>query len=440
MFFKILKKDFKIFLSDPTTWSILILMPIILSSILSLALQGSFSSDVRQRPIQIAIVRSYDKEKESLLLKEELEKIMKQNEDEKDEFGSLDPEKIFFESFLNQKEIRALLQYRLMDEKGAKEALKKNEIYSILYLPPGFYYDFGINMMTPYRNKILLSFEENPEYQIRNQMVKGIIQGFFDEMSSLSAAKNRIIAEAIKQGKMERAMKELPKLYEKAQAGPKEAFPIIEKSITRDKPITSVQYYTIGMLSMFMMFAAGAQSYELLKEKRGQTYQRQIVAGTSFHQILMGRFCASVLFLLIQQGLLFLFSTLIFKSQFGNFQGLLLCLFISALSMASLSALLTVISFTAENYAVNQMFQNIFIYILALLGGSYIPLDVMPAVVQKIGPFVLNGAILKIFLQNAAGAPLKEMTPYLVGILVQSLIFVGAAFGILKWRRGISDV
>lgn len=434
MFWKLLRKDFRVFFSDPTSVTILLLMPIVLSSILSMALSGAFEFSVRTDPVKIAIVREYDK-KSDMEAYQNLYAAFSKSKTE----DLPDPEKIFFQDFLGNEEIKELIQYQILTEEQAKKALEKEQIYSIFYLPERFQYDLLVNMTMPYRNKINLAMEGNENYQIRNQMVQSIIQGFFEEMTEISVSKNILIEEAMTGKDTEKIISKITEVLEKRDAKNQE-LSFSEQNVGLNKMVTSVQYYTLGMLAMFMLFTAGGHSYELLKEKREKTYQREIVAGISFSKILMSQYVSTVLFLLLQQVLLFTFSKLVFGSDFGDPIRLALFSMISAISMAGLSLLLTVISFVNENYAISSIFQNILIYVLALLGGSYLPLEVMPEMVQKIGPYILNGAILKVFLQNATGAEFSKIVPYLIGLLIQGTVFFVAAMVLLKTKRGVKDV
>ena len=58
----IIIKDLKVMFSDKKALAIMILMPMILTAILSMALKGSFSagSDSDFQPVDIAVVKLYD--------------------------------------------------------------------------------------------------------------------------------------------------------------------------------------------------------------------------------------------------------------------------------------------------------------------------------------------------------------------------------------------
>jgi len=70
----IIIKDLKILLSDKKALAIMILMPIILTTILSMALKGSFATGdyVELKQINIAVVKKYDIEKDAAMFEANL--------------------------------------------------------------------------------------------------------------------------------------------------------------------------------------------------------------------------------------------------------------------------------------------------------------------------------------------------------------------------------
>src|SRR5690606_19608654 len=66
------------------------------------------------------------------------------------------------------------------------------------------------------------------------------------------------------------------------------------------KQVSSADYYAVGMMTMFILFAAGVGGRMLLEEKDNQTYQRMVIAGTTKLEILSGNFMTVFLISLLQ--------------------------------------------------------------------------------------------------------------------------------------------
>ena len=94
----ILKKDIKTLLTDKKALAIIMLMPIVLTSILSLALQGMFEGEIGSvGPINVAIVKEYNIENDMQAFSTNIVNRYMKNENNEVKFNDLDIEKIFFD-------------------------------------------------------------------------------------------------------------------------------------------------------------------------------------------------------------------------------------------------------------------------------------------------------------------------------------------------------
>ena len=62
------------------------------------------------------------------------------------------------------------------------------------------------------------------------------------------------------------------------------------------------------------------------------------------------------------------------------------------------------------NYKLANTFENVIIQIMALLGGSFFPVDLLPEIVQKFSFLSLNGVALKGFLKIILGYSLADIS------------------------------
>src|SRR6056297_3492650 len=112
-------KDFKLFISDKKTLASIILMPIILTTILSFALSGSFTQAGRDWTLNIGVVKDYEKVEEEdkftefmLDFADRYDIDIGKFQGEEDEFEEFNPEKIFFQDYLGNKELNNFLNYQ----------------------------------------------------------------------------------------------------------------------------------------------------------------------------------------------------------------------------------------------------------------------------------------------------------------------------------------
>ena len=134
MLLKLFIKDLKVLLSDKKGLMIFILMPIVLTTILSFALSGSFGDPGRMDPIPVAIVKAYDAEKDEALFMETMQKTLGSTE----AIELIDLEAIFFDTFLGDAEIQKIITPQIMSEADAFKALEEESVYAVVTLPEQF--------------------------------------------------------------------------------------------------------------------------------------------------------------------------------------------------------------------------------------------------------------------------------------------------------------
>jgi len=71
-----------------------------------------------------------------------------------------------------------------------------------------------------------------------------------------------------------------------------------------------------------------------------------------------------------------------------------------------------------------NLVESVFIQIMALLGGSMIPVDSFPKFMQKISDYIINGVFIKTILSLSGGGTFLDIKKYLFTIVVNGLIFL----------------
>jgi len=209
----------------------------------------------------------------------------------------------------------------------------------------------------------------------------------------------------------------------------------IEETTSGRAAVNSKSYYSAGMLTLFLLFSAGRGSYMLLEENRSFTYQRMLTAGISKWKILSGKFFVIYSIALIQLIALVLFSTTVLGVYWGEPVAVVILSVFTAFAVAGLGALLAVVTFVSENTRVAGLFESVIFQVMGLLGGSYIPIEVLPEEVQFFSKIPLNGVALKGFLELMSGAAVSDVTEYLVLLIVNGVVFAVFAIWMMK-RKG----
>lgn len=431
----IILKDLKIILSDKKALAIMILMPVILTTILSFALKGSFadSDNAVIERVNIAVVKKYNEKQDQANFEAALNSsFLSSGMDEKDINDLLESsdeitDEIFFDDFLDSEKVSEFISYRIEEQDQALKLLNSDEISAVVILLEKFIYDMKINFLTPLRNKINIEVLTHPDKSISGQIVKSLMDAYANAMSTVIIGKNVVIEKAMANGAGSDSLSGMYELME-GMSSTMKSIGVNMDDVVLDgrKSVSSADYYAAGMMTMFILFAAGHGGRMLLEEKDNQTYQRMVVAGANKFEILAGKAITIFIIAIIQTVIMIVYSHFALKVQWGDRIAVAMISISAAVAVAGLGSFVGALTYRAGNYKMANIFESAIVQGMALLGGSFFPLDVMPEFMQRLGFLSLNGVALKAYLKVISGGNAKEILGY-----VSALTVMGAVFAIL---------
>lgn len=422
---KLLYKDIKIFLSDKKASLILILMPMILMTILGVAVGGMMKGDIS--PAKLAVVKKYKKEAVNL---EEIFNVKAESLKNVPEI--IDSEELFFGKFLDKTEVKKWLTYEIMEENEAKKLYEKGEIDGIIVLGENFYRDLSLSLLGMNKDNIQIELYVD-QNNSKGIIVEEILYEFTDVISYISIANKSSMEKLMEKkeySKIAETMGNNAKIVNEKINGVKNSFEDKEKE--NSKKVDGLSYYAIGMTAMFMLFGVTSASRTLLKEKQSGTFGRLIVSGVTYGDILIGKYLFAFFLTLYQFLLIIAYGAVVLKVDYGNLGLLLLTLVISSGSLASISLFLLALTIKSDSFSLINMVETVFIQIMALLGGSMIPITNFPEIMQKASNFLINGIFIKTLLKLSSGGNFVDIKNYLFYILLNGLIFLILATITLK--------
>lgn len=161
-------------------------------------------------------------------------------------------------------------------------------------------------------------------------------------------------------------------------------------SIIREKETSNlglIQAVT-GTSIMMLLFSVAALGASILDEKESGTLKRLLFSPLNSNTILLGKFSFTFFIALLQLTVMFLFAWLVFKLNiFINFPALILMIACTAFAISSFGIFLASISRTRQQA---QSLGTLVILIMSALGGSMIPLFIMPAFMRKLAAISVN--------------------------------------------------
>lgn len=170
-----------------------------------------------------------------------------------------------------------------------------------------------------------------------------------------------------------------------------------------EESVTSMQYYAAAMAAMFLLFNSMAGGKSFHQERRSETLSRLIMTPISNRTVLVGKFIGTCLFAWIQF-LIFIGAThFLLKVDWGpSFLQILFITFFYIFSVAGLA--MVVAAFTASEKMADVV-GSMGVQVLALLGGSMLPLSLFPEVMRNIATAIPNSWALSSYTAIMTGTP-----------------------------------
>ena len=438
---KLYIKDIKVLLSDKKALLIFILMPIILTTILSFALKGSFGESGTMEPIKVAVVKAYDVEQEQRAFSETVKSMMGDQFDVMSESMNSFPdlEQILFTEFLGNEEVQSIMSTEVMALETAKKSLKNEEISVIVILPENFIYNQYVNFILPNRNPIEVSFIRHPDKNYSAQIVESVFGSYFNEINKKIVSKNVYLEVGSEYLEMDALFENMTEIYDidgnemaLSDAGISH---VKTTSLPGKRMITSFTYYAIAMMAMFILYSSSYMGRELLREKQMLTLDRGVVSGMHYGKVLTAKFLMTMTLCFFQMSALILFSKFALGVAWLTPLKVIVGILFSAMAVSGVGVFLGAVTLSAENYKIANLFESVLVHIFALIGGSYVPLEAFPEIFQKLKYIALNGVVLDLFVNTYQDSEWMKLALY-YGILLGITIFftVLAAF-ILKRKE-----
>ena len=412
----ILFKQTKIFIRNRLQLFLLLLLPIILIVILSTSLGALFSNGGgADFQAKIAII---EHESETVQIEKVLHELeaSPRTENEKEQMKALLEEAHIIEQlkhFLNEfGEDISLVELTPEDKQLAME---EKEVSAVIEIPADFTYEFSQALLQQNDELPSIHFYEEEGEEIAMSYVKEIINAFQEETSIVQYAMTH----------------QLP-----IEPMEEETYGEVIH-LAQSEPITSKEYYTIGMAVMNVLYVASAIGSFAFLEKRLQVFNRIVLSNISSFTYFIGIFLSGALFSFIQLLLLFTFSYFVYDVQWPDLFGFFVVTAALSLAVGSIAVLLSVGNYRLHSETLVNFFGIIIVGILALLGGSFFPIGDMSYVMQRIGEFTPNGAGMTAYLSLLRGDGIVDVWDHIVFLVVLSIVLLVVSMLIFPKRGDV---
>ncbi|WP_026561476.1 ABC transporter permease [Bacillus sp. J37] len=380
-----IKKDLLMFWRDRKELITVLVLPIILVMVLNFAFAGLFGfNEDAKLDLQLAVVNQDDNDTEAMTqLKERLVKEAALGEEQTVEVLSqatfIKPISML-EDYLHSDDLKEWVTVHEMEETEAVANMKEGELDGILIIPDGFTADSLYSALMGEPPTAPLKYKIEMETNDTSTLAQ-IIQGFMDQMNYQFALQ--------KVGGDPRVEVILPEGgLEKVGAG---------------ENFTMTQYFPIAIGALFSLFLAATVATKTGEEIRQKVFYRILLTNSHPFHFLIGKIVSTFCLAWLQTMFVFLLSHLIldiFPDRTIPFWlGTIGIVSLLSLAISGLSAVFTSISLRVSDIdAANGIFM-IVIILFGIIGGSFVPIYILPDWLQKIGEWTPNGLSLTIMTQ-----------------------------------------
>jgi len=350
----------------------------------------------------------------------------------------------FFLSSLSQGELKKLLSLKEAEEPEGRKLLDRGKASALLIIPE----NFGDRLWQGQEVEILLL--KNPAEQFLPQIVQEICDTaslVFSSLLSVFSEELDIIKGFVDHDQFsdENVSMISIKIKSKIEGISKYVFPPVISITERTKAdeekeeasTLNVSSYILPAIAvMFLLFICNVVFEDILREKESGTLLRMTVSPLKLSEFIWSKILTSAAIGVICTLALIVLGRLIFSIRWGNpplVFAVILCLNIM---MAGFIAFLY--SFVRTERQAGAVLSTV-ILVMALLGGSMIPVDNFPSHIQNFSKLTLNYWGIQAFHKTMLQDPIGEIIPILLGMIFVGLLLSGLGSHFLNksLRKGL---
>ncbi|MCR4429246.1 MAG: ABC transporter permease [Caldiserica bacterium] len=392
-------KDLKLRIRDPSSFIVLLIMPLLLIFILGSAFKSGFQVSPFKVPLALS---DQDRGEISRILKEEV--------------------------FQNPELSKMIVLKEVSDPTEAKKLISSGNVSCSIIIPEG-------TSKAIFEGKTSTIFiYGNPEESIKAGVVKNIVEEFALEVTGRSVILSTTAGELLSHSLISSSqVKDLINSWKENLPPSPELIHEEKETAEANRPSSAMDYYAVGMGAMYLLFAANYGAKSILEEKRRGTTLRLFASPVGSFAILFGKLLGIALFTLLQFLLIILFTTLFFGVNWGSsVLGIAFLTIASVFAMSGLGALLSsVLKTEAQVSAIGPAVS----IILTFLGGGMVPIYGWPSWAEVLSRFTPNRWILEGFFSLMRGKGIAEIVLPLLVLGGTGAALFSLAVLIFRYRR-----
>ncbi len=417
MIFPFIKKDLLVMIRNRQELLVLLLMPIVLIAILGFALDGVLKGDSPNIHAKVAIINNDNEQEDLQQFIKDIENAGLPTEAEtsmKTGAQSLLPVAILTEDVFGSEELKKYFEVEIIKPEQAEKVKKDDNYAAIIEIPEKFTYHLLSKVFLDKSAEISLQLYKNEGKQGTSNLVEDVIRQFQKQLTTMTiVGKNGVQLDT-------------------------EPITGTIETVSKKEPINSMQYYTVGMSVMFIMYVASNISSFAYREKQLHVFNRIILSNTSRWSYFIGIFFSTMLIAFIQQLILYGVSALIFHVYWGDLAAFLVLNLSLSFAIGGVAALLTAVNYRIDSESASGFFSSILVTLFSLFGGSFTPLAEVSPIIEFIGNLTPNGAGMTALLKVLQGSGITGIFEHVLYLIIFGIVLLSvAAFSFPKRGEAI---
>ncbi|WP_462412725.1 ABC transporter permease [Neobacillus sp. Marseille-QA0830] len=316
-----------------------------------------------------------------------------------------------------EKQMAEQIDIKLFQEEDLRKKITDHTLSVGMIIEPGF----SDSLMEGNQAKVKLLTVPDPG--VKPVIVRSIVERFADSVPiGVAAAKKAQAAGTSVAGNttLESNFTEMPLLKETTVNA-------------KTKMVGSFQYYAAAMGVMFLLMTVVQGVSNMILEKEQEVYKRLLLTHLTYTHYLFGKLLGLVVICLAQASVILIGTNLIFGVDWGNSTGGVIIMTIAfVVDACGLGLLIGSLVKTEKAFSVAGMLGT---QIMAVLGGSMVPMYLFPDWVNSAVKYLPNGLALQTYLKLMTGASLADIWPAVLGALGMGLLFFALGLFRLSLER-----
>lgn len=197
------------------------------------------------------------------------------------------------------------------------------------------------------------------------------------------------------------------------------------------RTLDSFQFFGAGMLIFFLLTCGMGLGINIINERADRVFFRIVSFPVTHNQYLAGKAIGNALIGFFQAASVILFTSLVFKVDWGNnYPGLFLVI---AELMLIASGIAVIFSNLLNSSKTLSTLLTVLFWMMAFISGSFAPLPIF----EPIAGYTINKWAFEAFTGFMTGQGIMNVLNYLILLLLTGLVFWAA--GVMLYKRRVSN-